>query len=358
MTAQQAFIDRVRKGAIRGWLKYGVLPSLSIAQAILESGWGGSALATQGNALFGIKATPGWHGRVWTGRTVEEYSPGTYTAISAGFRAYNSWDESIEDHGKFLRENSRYHNLLGQKDYRLVCNLIRQDGYATASNYTGQLIGLIEQYHLTDIDRQAFNGGDPDISGSYTVEEIIKVDNSMSFIFNVKNDPENFNPGTLYYYNGRINKVQGLHNQEELKYLQATYEESTALSLPSYNWDAKIAPVYMRLFGVLKPFAEDTEIKKALWQLERATENYLKAYGKPTHFIAQMQLAIREEPKKQSPIIASTAVGTKYKVLDTITQCDFHWAKIEVDTADGKKEGWFTMGTIIGDWYGEQLREY
>lgn len=53
----QNFIESVAQGAINGWTKYGVLPSVTVAQAILESGWGQSALSTQAHNLFGIKGS-------------------------------------------------------------------------------------------------------------------------------------------------------------------------------------------------------------------------------------------------------------------------------------------------------------
>lgn len=351
------FIDRVKTGAINGWVRYGVLPSLSIAQAILESGWGESALATQGKALFGIKATASWKGKVWTGSTREEYSPGSSVYISAGFRAYDTWDQSIEDHGKFLSENSRYHGLLGQKDYRRVCVMIKQAGYATASNYTQQLISLIEQYKLMDIDNIAFTSGPIGLGQNVTVETTTIVHNVICFAFNIKNDSA-WNPGTIYYYDGETNRVKGFHNEEEFKYFMQTFEETTGLPLKVYSWDAKFAPVYARLFGVLNPIGEKKEEEQALWKLQRYTDIYRKAYGDPTHFTPDSQLAIRDNPAKRASIIGSTVVGTKYKVLETVTRCDYHWAKVEITVNGEVQQGWFTMGNIIGDWYGEQHKEY
>lgn len=53
----QNFIESVAQGAINGWNKFGVLPSVTVAQAILESGWGQSGLSTQAHNLFGIKGS-------------------------------------------------------------------------------------------------------------------------------------------------------------------------------------------------------------------------------------------------------------------------------------------------------------
>lgn len=129
-----------------------VLASLTIAQAILESNNGNSTLTTQGNALFGIKAT-NWRGKVWTGKTVEYYNPKTPTTITAGFRAYNNWQESIADHSKLLTSASRYSKVVGETDYKKACNAIAAAGYATDPKYASKLIQLIEANNLTRFDK-------------------------------------------------------------------------------------------------------------------------------------------------------------------------------------------------------------
>lgn len=148
------FLESIHQGAVDGWKKYGVLPSLTGAQAIIESGWGRSALTTQGHNLFGIKGS--YNGRSITMPTYEYYG-GHYVRINDAFRAYPSNYDSIVDHGRFLRENGRYSNLIGQRDYRTVTRLIRQDGYATDPRYTNTLNSVIQSYNLTAWDQEAFN---------------------------------------------------------------------------------------------------------------------------------------------------------------------------------------------------------
>ena len=67
-----------------------LFPSVVIAQAICESGWGGSQIMMKANAIFGIKAFSDWRGKVYNSKTQECYDGINYTNIDACFRAYNS----------------------------------------------------------------------------------------------------------------------------------------------------------------------------------------------------------------------------------------------------------------------------
>lgn len=149
-----AFLNSIKQGALDGWNQYGVLPSVTAAQAILESAWGQSALATQGHNLFGIKGS--YNGQSIYMMTREVYG-GQSVYVNAAFRRYDNNSESVKDHGAFLANNSRYHNLLWQTDYRTVTRLIRQDGYATDPNYTTALNNLIQTYGLDSWDQEVMN---------------------------------------------------------------------------------------------------------------------------------------------------------------------------------------------------------
>jgi len=149
---KQSFISKVKDGAIKGMQQYGVLASVTIAQAILESGWGTN---TPGNNLFGIKWSRGYDSQILA---TKEYENGKCISINAAFRRYSSWNDSLSDHALFLKQNSRYANLLGKTDYKTVCNLIKQDGYATDPNYATLLIQLIEQNNLNQYDAVIANG--------------------------------------------------------------------------------------------------------------------------------------------------------------------------------------------------------
>lgn len=132
------FINKIAPLAVEDMKKTGVLASLTIAQAILESGWGESTLAKQHNNLFGIKANSTWNGE-------------SVSLRGSNWRAYGSWDESILDHSKLL-QGTRYTKVLKAKDYKEACEEVRLAGYCTEEDYSQKLIKLIEQYDLAKYD--------------------------------------------------------------------------------------------------------------------------------------------------------------------------------------------------------------
>ena len=96
----------VRVAAEKGY-KY---PSAIIAQAICESGWGDSLLASKYFNFFGMKCGKCWKGKYTDMRTKEEYKKGTLTDISAKFRAYDSIEQGVRGYFDFI-SSKRYANL-------------------------------------------------------------------------------------------------------------------------------------------------------------------------------------------------------------------------------------------------------
>lgn len=146
------FIDIIGNLAIKLWNEYGILPSLTIAQAALESGWGNSA---PGNMLFGIKAGSSWAGKtqlLWTHENIN----GVSVKVQDTFRAYDSWEESIIDHAKLLNA-PRYTAVQGNTDYVSACYEVKAAGYATDPLYAQKLIGMIEAYGLDKYDKMIGN---------------------------------------------------------------------------------------------------------------------------------------------------------------------------------------------------------
>ena len=103
------FIETIGNAAKRDAKINGILPSLTIAQAILESTWGTSELATEANNLFGIKVSESWDGEVY-GKLTTEYIDNKKVEVFCYFKKYKSIEDSILDHNKFLQK-SRYNNI-------------------------------------------------------------------------------------------------------------------------------------------------------------------------------------------------------------------------------------------------------
>ena len=152
---QSHFLSAIKQGAMDG-AKEGVLPSITAAQAILESGWGSSELAkAPNNNLFGIKDSEDWNGEIVTVPT-QEYVNGDYITVNAAFRKYSSWNDSVVDHAKFFtstewRKNN-YRKVVNETDYRIAAQELKNAGYATDPSYAGKLISLIEAYKLYEWD--------------------------------------------------------------------------------------------------------------------------------------------------------------------------------------------------------------
>jgi flagellar protein FlgJ len=150
-----AFIGRMARAAQITQKTYGVPASVTIAQAILESGWGRSTLARRDHNYFGIKCF-GDPGGIALGcrtyRTSECGKNGCYRT-SAQFRAYQDPSASITDHAYFLKSRPRYRNAFKytRSPNRFVRE-IHKAGYATSPSYTTNLVNLMRKYNLYRYD--------------------------------------------------------------------------------------------------------------------------------------------------------------------------------------------------------------
>ena len=155
----EAFIEKVAPLAQADQKAKGILASITLAQAILESGWGRSELAVNANNLFGMKKSLSgtWDGKsVYSKETKEVYASGPAT-VQADFRAYKSWQDSVSDHSAYLlgaRKGSalRYEGLKGCADHRKAAQIIKDGGYATSPTYVDKLCSIIGEWKLTQYD--------------------------------------------------------------------------------------------------------------------------------------------------------------------------------------------------------------
>ena len=140
-----AYIDRYSSLAVLEMQRTGVPASITLAQAILESGSGQSPLATVANNHFGLKCHNDWQGEkfFYDDETPDEC-----------FRVYTTVEDSYRAHSDFLRGRERYQSLfeLDPTDYKGWAKGLRLAGYATDPGYATKLINLIEDFQLYRFD--------------------------------------------------------------------------------------------------------------------------------------------------------------------------------------------------------------
>lgn len=145
------FIDSISAKAKELYYKYGILPSVSISQAVLESGGGSSGLTRRANNLFGIKGT-GTAGSIEMVTT--EYINGKPEKVIANFRAYNNYAESLEDYGELIGTAKRYEGVRNAKDYKSALVALNSSGYATDPMYSAKLSEIILNNELYKLDAE------------------------------------------------------------------------------------------------------------------------------------------------------------------------------------------------------------
>ncbi len=139
------YVERFKMTAIQNRFDYKIPAAITLAQGILESGIGGSYLATNANNHFGIKCHSDWKGK----RIYKDDD-----AKDECFRVYKNADESYRDHALFLTGKSRYEFLFTYKitDYKKWAKGLKKAGYATNPKYPTRLIDIIEKYDLAQYD--------------------------------------------------------------------------------------------------------------------------------------------------------------------------------------------------------------
>lgn len=149
---KETFIQKVAEKVRKYAPLYGIcVHSPIIAQAIIESGWGKSSLASKYHNYFGLKCGSYWKGGSVNMATREEYKPGVVTNIRDNFRTYEDFDDGIRGYFEFI-SYSRYSNLKGVTNPREYCEKLKSDGYATSSKYVDTIMRVIHDNKLTRFD--------------------------------------------------------------------------------------------------------------------------------------------------------------------------------------------------------------
>lgn len=152
----QGFIDAHASAAQASDRATGVPASVTLAQAILETGWGRGVLAREDHNLFGMKCfgSPGDHAIGCRDYATFECSPtGGCFDMNATFRAYANVADSYRDHGDLLSNWSRYATAMDHAgDPKRFAKEIHKAGYATDPKYSEKLIGIMDDYNLYQYD--------------------------------------------------------------------------------------------------------------------------------------------------------------------------------------------------------------
>ena len=145
----QEFISSIAQAAINSAIKTNIPASFTVADCALESGWGKDC---PGFNIFGVKADKSWKGEVSTVNTREETTGGRIYTVTDSFRKYSSWQESLDDHAKFLMSNPRYKDAFKCKTGVAFAAAVAMAGYATDHEYADKIISIIRQYDLQKLD--------------------------------------------------------------------------------------------------------------------------------------------------------------------------------------------------------------
>ena len=139
------YVKKYAPAATKNMRFFKIPASITLAQGILESGYGEGTLAKKANNHFGIKCHKGWKGKSITHDDDEK---------DECFRSYKNPLRSYRDHSLFLVDRDRYSSLfnLNRKDYKGWAVGLKAAGYATDPKYADKLISLIERFNLTRFD--------------------------------------------------------------------------------------------------------------------------------------------------------------------------------------------------------------
>ncbi|GKQ43137.1 N-acetylmuramidase [Companilactobacillus sp. RD055328] len=149
------FISTIAPYAVELKKQYGILPSITIAQAIVESDWGKSSLASKYNNYFGVKGDNPANTKVLQ---TKEFVDGQWITVNGRFRVYANYKESMEDHAKLFVtgtswDSKQYQHVLAATDYVDAAFALQTDGYATDPGYTKKILKVIKQYDLDKYDK-------------------------------------------------------------------------------------------------------------------------------------------------------------------------------------------------------------
>jgi flagellar protein FlgJ len=144
----QSFVQALWPAADKAAQALGLPTEALLAQAALETGWGGhvmrSASGTCSHNLFGIKADQRWSGERVRQETLE-FEQDVAVRRREYFRTYGSFEESFQDYVDFLKQNPRYAEALqNTRDAAEYFKALQDAGYATDPNYAQKIVRVMQ----------------------------------------------------------------------------------------------------------------------------------------------------------------------------------------------------------------------
>ena len=133
-----------------------ILVKFPLGQAILESNWGKSTLASKYNNLFGIKA---YGDQKKVSLETKEFVNEEWITIQGDFKVYDSWEQSMNDHTQLFVQGvdwnpALYEKVITATNYQEAAQALQDAGYATDPGYAQKIIQVIETYQLNQYDRR------------------------------------------------------------------------------------------------------------------------------------------------------------------------------------------------------------
>ena len=151
--AESIFLSKTAPAAMATARQFGVPASITLAQAICESGWGTSKLAREANNYFGIKAAHLADPETYVEMPTNEYVHGVPTRQLAAFERYISATESFKAHARLLASAARYRPAMAvAADPDHFAIELQQCGYSTNPSYAVDLMVLVAEFDLTQYD--------------------------------------------------------------------------------------------------------------------------------------------------------------------------------------------------------------
>ncbi|MDH5435364.1 MAG: flagellar assembly peptidoglycan hydrolase FlgJ [Gammaproteobacteria bacterium] len=155
--SKQSFVEGVWPHAQQAAKSLGVDPTVLVAQAALETGWGKHAMkdaqGQQSHNLFGIKADNRWQGKTVSVMTTE-YADGVVSRERAKFRAYDSPKASFEDYVNFIKNSPRYQEALGQaQNSQGYVQGLQEAGYASDPAYASKIMQILRGETFSDASK-------------------------------------------------------------------------------------------------------------------------------------------------------------------------------------------------------------